>query len=722
VIGMAQETKFFAAGGGLDLITPAIEIPNGAVIAANNYEAHLRGYQRVDGYERFDGQQKPSTASYWVLNFDAGSAAVNEGDTVTGETSGATGSALIDAVVESGSYGGSDADGYIVLTNVTRTFADDENLQVASVTKSVMDGTAVKRGAATDANDDTWLQDAMETARSAIGAVPGSGNIRGIKAYKGDTYVFRDNAAATFVDMYKSTTSGWTLQTLGRRLEFTSGGTTEISEGDVITGATSGATATTTRVALHSGSWAAGDAAGYFIFDSQSGTFEAEDIDVGASGNLATIAADSVANTLATRANSRTTEAGDTRITEDGDTRITEQTASGRLDFENHNFGGHAETERMYGCDGVSMAFEWDGNVFVPIKTGMTSDTPIHLAVHKQHLFLAFTGGSLQHSGLGLPYQFTLVTGASEMGIGEEITGLHSDVEGFLVIGGRNKISILYGQDTDNWELVDWSDESGVVEWSMDKLGSIMFLDDIGVRRLSTARDYGNFKLATLSQKIEPIFRRKRNDSVAAIASLRTRSKDMYRLFFDDGTGISIHFGRGPKKPECMTFTLPLVVHCTCSGEDRQGDEILFFGSTDGYVYEIDAGPNHDGAEITAYIRFPFNHVGSPTRNKQWFKAVLEVDADDSAALDITAEFDYGHTDQPAMETESFTVESSGGFWEENEWADFAFTKPVEGLAEAPIDGYGKNVSVKGLSAGTYDNAHKIHGLHLYYSMRRLAA
>ena len=169
-----------------------------------------------------------------------------------------------------------------------------------------------------------------------------------------------------------------------------------------------------------------------------------------------------------------------------------------------------------------------------------------------------------------------------------------------------------------------------------------------------------------------------------------------------------------------MKFTLHLVGTCKCYGEDKNGDEVLFFGSTDGFIYEIDAGPNHDGAEIQAYIRFPFNHVGSPTRNKQWFKATIEVDADDSVALDITAEFDYGHTDQPAMEKESFTVTSGGGFWENDEWDDFAFTQPVEGLAEAPVDGLGVNISVKAKSAGTYDNAHKIHGLHLHYSLRGL--
>ncbi len=129
--------------GGLDLVSPSIAMNPGRLIGGQNYEPEARGYRRVFGYERYDGQPKPSKASYWVLGFDAGSAAISEGDTVTGATSGATGKALIDAVVTSGSYGGGDAAGYIVLTVVSGAFADDENLQVSAVTKCVADGTAV---------------------------------------------------------------------------------------------------------------------------------------------------------------------------------------------------------------------------------------------------------------------------------------------------------------------------------------------------------------------------------------------------------------------------------------------------------------------------------------------------------------------------------------------------------------------------------------------------
>lgn len=79
-----------------------------------------------------------------------------------------------------------------------------------------------------------------------------------------------------------------------RKLAFTSGGTVEIQVGDVIEGATSGATATVGYIQVTSGSWAGGDAAGDIWFASQTGTFQAENLDVGTDLNVATIAGDSV--------------------------------------------------------------------------------------------------------------------------------------------------------------------------------------------------------------------------------------------------------------------------------------------------------------------------------------------------------------------------------------------------------------------------------------------
>ena len=61
---------------------------------------------------------------------------------------------------------------------------------------------------------------------------------------------------------------------------FSGGGTTEITAGSTIKGATSSATAIVTQVLLYSGAWAGGDAAGFFelVEGSLVGTFGSENV------------------------------------------------------------------------------------------------------------------------------------------------------------------------------------------------------------------------------------------------------------------------------------------------------------------------------------------------------------------------------------------------------------------------------------------------------------
>ncbi len=71
-------------------------------------------------------------------------------------------------------------------------------------------------------------------------------------------------------------------------IPFSGGGVAEIAVGDTITGLTNtGVTAIIKQVELYSGSWAGGDAAGFFIVhrDDLDGTFGSENVEVNDSGN-----------------------------------------------------------------------------------------------------------------------------------------------------------------------------------------------------------------------------------------------------------------------------------------------------------------------------------------------------------------------------------------------------------------------------------------------------
>lgn len=76
-------------------------------------------------------------AYVYVVPFDGGVGEIKVGDTVTGATSGATG--VVTAVhLISGTWGGSDAAGYLVIKDKSATaFQNDEDLNVSAVKKAV---------------------------------------------------------------------------------------------------------------------------------------------------------------------------------------------------------------------------------------------------------------------------------------------------------------------------------------------------------------------------------------------------------------------------------------------------------------------------------------------------------------------------------------------------------------------------------------------------------
>jgi hypothetical protein len=135
------ETDSFTLEGGLNLVDPAISIPNGMALAATNYELQSRkSYRRIDGFERYDGQPKPSDATYWILDFESGDIVTPQVDSlVVGATSGATGKVLL-VVLDSGTWAGSDAAGYLVLATLTGTFVDTEILNITGADPSFAHG------------------------------------------------------------------------------------------------------------------------------------------------------------------------------------------------------------------------------------------------------------------------------------------------------------------------------------------------------------------------------------------------------------------------------------------------------------------------------------------------------------------------------------------------------------------------------------------------------
>ena len=670
--------EYTAFRGGLDLVSPAIQIKPGALIACMNYMCETDGgYSRIDGYEAYDGQTSPSAATYYYCpcTFTAGGPAT--GDTVTGAVSSKTGVVIVVGAA------------YICITKRSGDFNATEVFNVGGIAKGTFTLAHSEAGETSGLLHATALNLAADQYRADIVAPSGTYAVRGLGLLAGILYAFVDNAGGTAGEIYKSSAAGWVAITLHSELSFDTGLAAGIAEGNTVTQLVTGATGVVERVVLESGSWAGNNAAGRLILSGGAGVFDAT--------NALQVAA--------------TTRATSTSLK----TAITISTG-GRYEIVNYNFTGSTATNRLYGCDGVNRGFEFDGSIYVPIDTGMTTDTPVHVKAYKQQLFFSFLG-SAQHSAPGTPYVWSAVLGASELGIGDNIVGFARQAEAMAIMS-RNSTHQLTGNNVTTWVLDDVSDDSGAIPWTIQTSGKTFYLDDSGVIELSRVIEYGNFNINTISRSIQPRITAMQK---VVVASSIYHAKNQYRLYGSDGSGISMTLGAGRYGPEYYytIFQYPMNVSCAVSGEDSTGKDVVFLGDDAGNVYQADKGSSFNGAKIEAYVFLPFNNSKSPSVLKTYRKATMEMSANGYGAVQLGALLSYGSQEVEAHRTVDFTV-AKGGLWDFANFEDIFYDSDVVANPSFALEGDGINISIIIYSNSEIDLGHKIDGAIIHFTPRRL--
>lgn len=680
-----------AFAGGCDFETPPLSAVPGTLRDCQNWECDVEGgYARVMGYERYNGRPSPSVGVAAVLDITlTGTIAV--GDTVTGVTSAAT--AAVIAVPDSG---------HIVITKVVGTFVSGEALNVAAAPQATT--TSATHGAATAILRAQYKNLAADAYRVDIAAPTGSGNSLGGVRYNGVTYTWRNNAGATAAGIWKSSPTGWQAVPLYNEISFTAGGATVPAEGATLT--QGGVTATVKRVVATTATsaWGTNSAAGRLIITNPAG------------GNFAAGAA----------------TIGAVNVTLSGVQTAIVLLPSGRYEFVIDNFGGAVNTNRIYGCDGVNRGFEFDGDILVPITTGMTTDAPEHVHAHQKQLFFSF-GGSVQHAAPTTPYIWSVVLGASEIGMGDTVEGFMtqpgSTSAGALAIFTRNRLSMLYGTGVANWQLIPYRAELGGYAYTIQDVGYTMFLDDQGVRSIQTSQNFGNFVHDTISAKLKKWVNGKR---VKVTASCVCRDKSQYRLFFSDGYALFITLGttRGsaiaPTTSRVVGMTVIKLAHAAIwawSSEEADGSEVIYFGSTNGEVYQMERGTSFDGDPIDHWMYLARDFLKSPRLIKRFHSASLEISGIGYAEFSFSYSLGYGSTDiaQPA-EQNIITSFSSGSFDQAGlTWDQVDLVWDGQTLSPSSVDmgGESDNVSLSIRGTSDYHESIRISGALIDHAPRR---
>lgn len=590
-------------GGGVDIVTPTIATTPGSLRYSNNYEAAIGGgYRRILGFERFDGRPSPSDAVYALLTLDAPPANVTVGDTVAGETSAATGVVFrIDGNT-------------VAVTKITGAFEVETLKRGVNTVGDIVDPETAVDGFL----DNVLNEGAANEYRADIAAVPGVGPIRGLAILNGVVYAWRDNVGVSAMVIHKSTVGGWSEVAMYHEVNFDAG-TAAYTEGASITqGAVS---ATVKRVVLLSGSWAGGTAAGKLIVTVPSGgVFAAGAAAGGGAANLT---------------------GGDSLIT---------LSPGGMVSTVSWNFYGGAGTQRLYGCDGTNREFEFDGDVWVPLSTGMGAVRASRVVVHKNHLFFSY-GSSVQHSSPGAPYLWSPIVGAAELGTGDDVTDMvsigGSEAAAALMILCKNSTFVLYGNGVSSWNLSTMSRTVGCSRGSAQDIGGVVALDRGGVGRFPATQAFGNFLQISISQQVEPLVKARNCD-----CSVYTAKEGRYRVFFSDSTAIS---GLPAKngRMQWMPIDYGRSIKHAVDGEIA-GDSRTFYGTDDGWVIEADKGRSFDGQPIPYSMVMSPVHFRTPSVLKSFRYVELEFENQSACSVMASAEIENGgEYPQSAAQVES---------------------------------------------------------------------
>jgi len=594
--------------GGLDLVTPDAALDPGCARVLSNMECATEGgYRRIGGYERFDGQPAPSSATFLAFVLDA-VVPTPIGTALVGSVSGAT--ALLANITGT----------EVALTKVIGPFQVGEQL----LNGGSPIGTIVNLFTLDEtAEHQTQMRNrAAAVYRAVIGAVPGSGPVS-VGSLGTTLYAWRNTNNGLTQRMWRSSPTGWVAVPLGAELLFVTG-TIQPLEGQIIVDAVTGAFATVQRVVARTGTFSGGDAAGKFMISDRSGTF-------GFGNNLqvngVTVAVGVVPSSQV-------------QLVSGGKVRTFQGVVGG---------GDLPATKRMYGYDGVNRGFEFDGETYVPIDTGMTTDAPTCGQVFKNHLFFAF-GTSLQHSGIADRYRWQPLFGAGELVVSGNITDLvvkvGDNISGSMVILTDSNPSVLYGNSAADWSIPESNvNVKSVANTSVNMGADTYTLAEHGVVKLEAVQNYGNFLDSTLTANVVPLILAHRGRGAAGVVH---RTKSQYRVFYADGFGLWMTFKNGVFIG-CSTVQFPDPVYTACEGIDETGAVVNFVGcSNTGFVMQLDAGTSFDGENLPWNMILPFASQGDARIRKKYRRTALDIGDVAFARFSVSFAVNYGDLSRTA--------------------------------------------------------------------------
>lgn len=691
----------FALAGGLELDSPPSSRKPGVVHDGVNFEPlPSGGYGRFPGYHHWNGSPRVQDALDGKHTLFEGTPSTYTGGrlSVVGMTSGAT--AILGGLYPTGTAG---VVRYLMVS-VTGAFTPGEYIAAGGAPTSPL--TSILRfPAPTTAEDSRYRADASTVLRSLIFA-PGGGIAAGLPllggfAYEGQVYAVRatGNGTTAFLARADTSVNGWDVVSNPNGPNCEVFFTSFVGSPAALTGAFMGVPTASggrmsvevLRVMVESGTGVSGDPY---------------------KGRVITrIGVDADADGMVMGTN-LPGPAG--QITLKG--RVTPIVLP-HSDAYEITVGVVGVDPCVYIATGKSTAFQFDGELLIPIHTGAGVDQPTHVAVFQNHLFLA-QGNSVQNSSLGEPFAWSAVTGAAEFRASGNVTGLivmpGNDSAGALGVTTSASHSVLYGTSSADFKLVALAQGAGARARTLATLGlNTLALSSSGITTLAASQNYGNFASASLTANLNSWLQPRIGKVVGCCVSA---AKSQYLLFFSTGEALVLGLVNG-KFIGALPLKFPAgdVPTCAWGGQDDNGVlQPMFVGMSDGRVVQLGVGRTYDGNPVEGYFELNFNAGRMAGVRRTLKRLIVEGSASGNASFTVTARVDQGSAGvaQPAGESTGMTETVT----------DTVVWSGTGTAGEAPIrvDGTGESVAVRVSSTGISD-PFAITSVAIHHLPRRLA-
>lgn len=378
----------------------------------------------------------------------------------------------------------------------------------------------------------------------------------------------------------------------------------------------------------------------------------------------------------------------------------------GEWDSYAYQFAGKPKSVYITTSSSKAIVYEYPATIR-QITVADVTNSPKHVIVHQNHLFLSFADGVVIHSDIGDPETFSGVGGAAEFNVGSEVTGFQILPGASLAIFSEDKISILSGTSTADWQLTTYSNQVGALPNSIQNMPTTIFAAKRGITTLSASDNYGDFRDNTLSHKFDDAYQRIQRGS--RLFSFVNREKSQYRLINNNGHGLYLTFANNSLVGAMeVDFKHEITAVGVIEGETDQ----LYFAS-EGWVHQLDLGASFAGRSMDAFLEFPFVHYKTPRQKKRFKQVKMDIKGDPRVELEVLSAIDKGgpfHCDPVPVDVDAIPRRSL-----RYKSAELSrFDQSFQGIAYTVGTGFDQSLLVRAMNSAE----HEIDTITTHYTYR----